>query len=82
MPVFGGLKKYIVLENRHYKNYWNIGWDNHIQILKLRDSKVKLLVGKEGYKAFGLSDGKSEIKLKVVGFGELGDNKYNNLRLF
>ena len=31
---------------------------------------------------FAISDDSSETKLKVIGFGELGDNKYNGLRLF
>lgn len=82
MPIFGGLRKYIVLENNNFKEYWNIGWDNHIQILKIYRSKIALLVGKEGYSAFAISDGKKEIKLKVIGFGVLGDGKYNKLRLF
>ena len=82
MPIFGGLKKYIVLENRNYKNYWNIGWNSYIQILKIYDSKIKLLSGKEDFIAHALSDNKNEVELKVVDFGTIGDGKYKKIRLF
>ncbi len=82
MPIFGGLKKYVVLENNNFKKYWNIGWDEHVQILKIYRSRIALLVGKEGYNAFAISDDSNEIKLKIIGFGELGDRKYNSIRLF
>ncbi len=82
MPILGGLQKYVVLENNNFKKYWNIGWNNHIQILKIYTPKIALLVGKEGYNALAISDDVKEINLKIVGFGVLGDKKYNNLRLF
>lgn len=82
MPIFGGLKKYVVLENNNFKKYWNIGWNGRIQILKIYEPKIALLAGKEGYKAFAISDDSNETKLKIIAFGELGDGKYNSIRLF
>ena len=41
-----------------------------------------LLVGKKGLVAHGLEDNGKILKLKIVGFGELGDGKYNGIRLF
>jgi len=82
MPILGGLTKYVILEASGFDNYWNVGWDNYIQILKIYNDKIKLLVGKEGFSSFALADTKKEIELKIVGFGELGDRKYNGIRLF
>lgn len=82
MPIFGGLRKYVVLENKNYRKYWNIGWNGHIQILKIYKPKIALLVGKEGYNTFAISDDSNETKLKVVGSGELGDGKYKGVKLF
>ena len=82
MPIFGGLRKYVILENTNFKKSWNVGWDNHLQMLKIYDLRIALLVGKERFSAFALSDTEKEARLKIVGFGELGDGKYNRLRLF
>lgn len=82
MPVFGGLRKYVVIKADNFSNYWYVGWDNHIQILKIYDSSIKLLVGKEGFSAYGWGDNGKNLQLKIVGFGELGDGRYKNIRLF
>lgn len=82
MPIFGGLKKYIVIENKKFKKYWNVGWNNEMQILKIYDSKVKLLPGKESYYIHALSDGSKEVSVKVVDSGRIGDGRYKSVRLF
>lgn len=82
MPILGGLKKYVILENSNYNNYWNIGWNDQIQKLRIHDKRVKLLVGKENFDAHGLSDNKEEVELKIIDFGKIGDGKYKNVRLF
>ena len=82
MPILGGLRKYIILENNNYKKIWNVGWNDQIQKLKIYGKRIKLLVGKEDYDAFGLSDNKNEVKLKIVDFGKIGDGKYKDIRLF
>lgn len=82
MPILGGLKKYVILENNNYINYWNVGWNDQIQKLKIYDNRIKLLVGKEDFIAFGLSDDKTQVNLKIIDFGKIGDGKYKNVRLF
>ncbi|MDP3917706.1 MAG: hypothetical protein Q8Q30_00835 [Candidatus Woesebacteria bacterium] len=82
MPIFGGLTKYVVIEATGFNNYWNIGWEGFIHKLPIKQNKIMLLVGKKGLIAYGLGDGRKMIKLKIVGYGELGDKKYNSLRLF
>lgn len=82
MPIFGGLTKYVIIEAKGFDKFWNIGWEDSIQVLPIRQKRVAMLVGKKGFVAYGLGDNNKVLKLKIVGFGELGDNKYNNLRLF
>lgn len=82
MPIFGGLTRYVVLEAKGFKNYWNVGWENGIQLLPIKTRRIAMLVGKKGFIAYGLSDNGNQLKLKIVDYGKLGDNKYNGLRLF
>lgn len=82
MPIFGGLSKYVVVEASGYNKYWHVGWEGFIHKLPIKQNKIALLVGKKGLVAYGLGDIKNNLKLKIVGFGELGDKKYNGLRLF
>lgn len=82
MPIFGGLTKYVVIEASGYSKYWHIGWEGGIHLLPIKQKRIAMLVGKKGFVAYGLGDNKKQLKLKIVGFGELGDNKYNSLRLF
>ncbi len=81
-PILGGLRKYVVLEDSKFKKFWNVGWDGHIQVLRIYEPRIKLLVGKEGYNAHGLSDDRNEVKLSIIDFGKIGDGKYKNIRLF
>lgn len=82
MPIFGGLSKYVVIEASGYNKYWHIGWNGFIHKLPIKQNKIALLVGKKGLIAYGLGDNKNNLKLKVVVFGEIGDKKYNDIRLF
>lgn len=82
MPIFGGLKKYVILEASGYNNYWYVGWEGDIHLLKIRQKRIALLVGKKGFIAYGLGDNGKILKLKIVGYDELGDNKYKDIRLF
>jgi hypothetical protein len=83
MPLIGGLTKYVVIEAEKFDKFWYVGWDDSIHSLKIKQKRIKLLVGKSGsYNAFGLGDNGSELKLKVVGYGKLGDQKYKGIRLF
>ncbi len=82
MPIFGGLTKYVVIEAFGFDKYWYVGWTNNIQSLKIKQNRIKLLTTKKGFTAYGLGDNGKSLKLKIVGYGELGDHKYNGLRLF
>ena len=82
MPIFGGLTKYVVIEAVGYKRYWNVGWEGQVHLLKIYDPKIKLLVGKSGFMAYGITDTNKEAKLKIVGFGTIGDGKFKGVRLF
>lgn len=82
MPLIGGLTKYVVIETNNFTNHWYIGWTGSIHLLKIKQNRIRLLTGKTGYKAFGLnSDGKA-LKIKIAGFGKIGDGQYNGVRLF
>jgi len=82
MPVFGGLTKYVVIEATGFNRYWNIGWEDNIQSLRIKQNRIAMLVGKNGFVAYGLGDSKNNLKLQIVGYGNLGDFKYKNIRLF
>ena len=82
MPILGGLTKYVVIEASGFNKFWYIGWRNHIQLLKIKQNRVMLLVGKKGFEAFGLGDNRNELNLKIVAYGVLGDKKFTGLRLF
>ena|SRR3990172_1651190 len=82
MPILGGLTKYAVIEAKGYNNYWYIGWSGSIHLLPIKQSRIKLLVGKGGYEAYGLGDTGQELKLKIAGYGKLGDGKFEGIRLF
>lgn len=82
MPLFGGLTKYVVIEANGFNKYWNVGWEEGINLLRITEKRIILLTGKKGFIAYGLGDGRRNLKLKVVGYGTLGDNKYKGIRLF
>lgn len=82
IPIFGGLTKYVVIEAQGFDKYWHVGFGSQIHLLPIFENRIKILVGKNGFVAHGLSDSNKDIKLKIVGFGIIGDSKYNGLRLF
>lgn len=82
MPIFGGLTKYVVVEASGFNKYWNVGWEGNIHKLRIKENRIMMLTGKHGFIMYGLGDNGKILKLKIVGFGELGDRKYNGIRLF
>lgn len=82
MSIFGGLTKYVVVEASGFKKYWHVGWDGFIHKLLIKENRIMLLVGKKGLTTYGLGDNGKILKLKIIGYGELGDKKYNDVRLF
>jgi len=82
MPIIGGLSKYVVIETKGFDKYWNVGWERFIHKLPIKQNRIMLLVGKKGLIAYGLGDNGNNLKLKIVGYGTLGDSKFVGLRLF
>ncbi len=88
MPVFGGLDRYVVLEAQGFKDFWYVGWsggDARAQIhrLPIKDSQIKLLTPIRGsYEAIGFDKDGKQLKLKIVGYGKIGDGKFSGIRLF
>lgn len=88
MPIFGGWKNYVVLENMDFKDYWFIGWKTggyfQYSTLSLKQPYVRLLKGRKGSKSyfFGLNSKGQQVKLGVVAHGVLGDKKYPHIPLY
>jgi hypothetical protein len=82
MPIFGGLTKYVVIEASGFSKYWNIGWEENLHLLPIKQKRIAMLVGKKGFITYGLGDNGKILKLKIVGYGNLWDFKYRNIRLF
>lgn len=82
MPIFGGLTKYVVIQANGFDKFWHVGWPKQVSNLPIKQNRIMLLTGKEGTTAYGLGDNGKILKLKIVGYGILGDNKYKGIRLF
>lgn len=82
MPIFGGLTRCVVIEASGFDKYWHIGWENNLHRLKINQKKITMLVGKDGFVAYGLGDNGKNLKLKIVCYADLGDTKLSGLRLF
>lgn len=88
MPIFGGWKSYVILENTEFSNAWFVGWKTpsfyQVSRLKISTPLVKLLKGRKGDKSifFGFDLNGNQIKLKKVADGTLGDNKFSNVPLY
>jgi len=95
-PIFGGWKKYSVLEATriNQNDVWHIGWfgenedgslyDFHVSRLPLKDSRVRMLKGPEGVttKFFAIDEHGAQIELHVVGEGSIGDGgEFSRIRL-
>lgn len=82
MPIFGGWTRYVVIEATGFKKYWHVGWRDVLQLLPIYENRIKMLTTDKGFTAYGLSEKGSNLKLKIVGYGELGDGKHKGIRLF
>lgn len=86
MPMFGGLRKYAVIEVSEFTKHWHIGWKGdgwgQIHRLPIKDRRIKLLTGTNQYWAFAIDDNGKFLSAKVVGYGKIGDRKFKGLRLF
>lgn len=86
MPIFGGLDQYVVLEVLGLKDYWYVGWkggETEVHKLPIKQSRIKLLTPLRGsYEALGFDKHGNQLKLKVVGYGKIGDGRFSGVRLF
>lgn len=86
MPIFGGLTQYEVIEVNGFDNHWHVGWERNtdfqIHRLAIKENRLKLLTGKGTSKIYAVDDSGKFLPLKVVGYGHIGDGKYNGIRLF
>ncbi|MBI2621100.1 MAG: hypothetical protein HYW63_00445 [Candidatus Levybacteria bacterium] len=94
IPLLGGWKKYIILEAKNYRKFWNVGW---IVEFKDRDEVIYQIQGARIYSPFikllkGISDSDKTFfavgddgnfaDIKQIDEGVLGDGKYRSVRFF
>ncbi len=94
IPLFGGWKKYIILEVKNYGKFWNVGWIvefkngpeavYQIQASRIYGPFVKVLKGiNDSDKTFfAVGDDGNFSDIKLIDQGILGDGKYRLVRLF
>lgn len=92
-PIFGGWKKYIVLQPKGYDGPFRIGWVTYknnklseiaVHKLIIKNSKIRVLSGTPNFSGyfFALTIKGEQIPLEKVGEGTLGDKRYPGVRLF
>ncbi len=84
MPIFGGWKKFVVIEPKVKQDVWYVGWIPGdvigISRIKLCHS-VKLLRSPQTVYFFGLNEHGEQIEINIIGSGELGkDKKYSGVQ--
>lgn len=95
VPLFGGWKKYVVLEAIGFSKYWHIGWKIlyknssqkplcQMQKLRIYSPYIKVLKGIPDGKRifFGINEKGEFIRLQKIGESELGDGQFRDVRLF
>lgn len=91
-PIFGGWKKYIVLQPTNYSGKYRVGWvvyrngkqkEASIHKLLINNSPARLLSGSEKYSGyfFAIDASGRQIELEIAGKGVLGDNNFPGTRL-
>jgi hypothetical protein len=79
MPLFGGWHDYVVIEPRAKlrRETWYIGWiadDGCVGVSQIPlDGPVRVLIGKDPVRFFGLTEDGSQIRIKEIGRGRIGD---------
>lgn len=75
IPVFGGWKKFVVLEPKVTQDEWYVGWIANdvigISQIKLTD-RVRVLRGPGVTQVFAINEHGQQIDLDVCGFGVVG----------
>jgi hypothetical protein len=76
MPIFGGWKKYIVLEPQVPQDIWYVGWipGDVIGVSQIPlKGRVRVLIGKDNVFFFGINENGDQIKISQVGEGSIGE---------
>jgi hypothetical protein len=95
MPIFGGWKRYVVIEILSETPIWHVGWlhiasppgfvrRSAIQRLPIGTKQIKMLTLPYGNRIrfFALSPDGQQLPLRMVGTGVLGDGRFPGVRLF
>lgn len=86
MPIFGGLRKYTVIEVGKFTDHWHVCFKGNtkaqIHKLKIKTNRLKLLTGKGKHWFFALTDSGDFLPIKTVGEGTIGDTIFKGVRLF
>ena len=92
-PIFGGWKNYSVYSPENNVRLFHIGWivyENEtlkevgISKLPIKNGAIRMLDGPPAYVVtfFAINGEGNQIKIKRIGNGRLGDNRYRGIRLF
>ena len=75
MVIFGGWKKFVVVEPREAPIMWHVGWvaGDAFGLSKIPiNGKVRLGIGPGPAQYFGVDTNGRQIDIAIVGFGEIG----------
>lgn len=76
MPIFGGWKKFVVLQPKEHHGHWYIGWlvDDAFGVSQIPVvGKVRLGIGPIQAQYFGVDQEGKQIDIDIVGYGSIGD---------
>lgn len=79
IPLLGGWRDYVVLEPhaKLRRETWHIGWiadDGCAGVSQIPlHGPVRVLIGKDPVRFFGLTEDGSQIRIKQIGHGRIGD---------
>lgn len=75
MPIFGGWKKFVVLEPKESQTVWHVGWllsdACGLSRIPLK-GKVRLGIGPLPLQFFGVDADGRQIDIDIVGYGSIG----------
>lgn len=75
MPIFGGWKRFVVVEPKESQNEWYVGWllSDALGLSKIPlKGKVRLGIGPLPLQFFGVDSDGRQIDIDIVGYGSIG----------
>ena len=95
MPIFGGWKNYVILEVEPNNSAWHVGWiflqyprgfspRHSVHKKKIIENRIRVLKLPNGHHTmfFAISDSGTQLSIKIVGEGVLGDNRHADVHLY